>query len=71
MTCRVAIIGLGMVAKLHIQAINSLNGFEVYGLFSRDYLKTQDLPRILQQKLKYLRNLKTCVVMTVLTWYCF
>ena len=45
MTCRVAIIGLGMVAKLHVQAINSLNGFEVYGLFSRDYLKTQDFAK--------------------------
>ncbi|NCX29012.1 MAG: hypothetical protein EBX20_10230, partial [Rhodobacterales bacterium] len=42
MTCRVAIIGLGMVARLHIQAVNSLSGFQVYGLFSRDESKTQD-----------------------------
>ena len=42
MTCRVAIIGLGMVARLHIQAVNSLSGFLVYGLFSRDESKTQD-----------------------------
>ena len=41
MTCRVAIIGLGMVAGLHVQAVNSLNGFEVYGVFSRDYSKTK------------------------------
>ncbi len=42
MTCRVAIIGLGMVAGLHVQAVNSLSGFQVYGLFSRDESKTQD-----------------------------
>ena len=42
MTCRVAIVGLGMVAGLHVQAVNSLDGFEVYGVFSRDYLKTKD-----------------------------
>ena len=42
MTCRVAIIGLGMVARLHIQAVNSLSGFQVYGLFSRDESKTQE-----------------------------
>ena len=41
MTCRVAIVGLGMVAGLHVQAVNSLNGFEVYGVFSRDYSKTK------------------------------
>mgnify|MGYP001158932512 FL=1 len=52
MTCRVAIIGLGMVAKLHVQAINSLNGFEVYGLFSRDYLKTQDFAKNFATKAK-------------------
>ncbi len=45
MTCRVAIIGLGMVAGLHIQAINSLDGFEVYGVFSRDYSKTKDFAK--------------------------
>jgi len=42
MTCRVAIIGLGMVAGLHVQAVYSLSGFQVYGLFSRDESKTQD-----------------------------
>ena len=42
MTCHVAIIGLGMVAGLHVQAVNSLSGFQVYGLFSRDESKTQD-----------------------------
>ena len=41
MTCRVAIIGLGLVAGLHVQAVNSLSGFEVYGVFSRDYSKTK------------------------------
>ena len=41
MTCRVAIVGLGMVAGLHVQAVNSLHGFEVYGVFSRDYSKTK------------------------------
>ena len=41
MTCRVAIVGLGMVAGLHVQAVNSLYGFEVYGVFSRDYSKTK------------------------------
>ena len=45
MTCRVAIVGLGMVAGLHVQAVNSLNGFEVYGVFSRDYLKTKDFAK--------------------------
>ena len=45
MTCRVAVIGLGMVAGLHVKAVNSLNGFEVYGVFSRDYLKTKDFAK--------------------------
>ena len=45
MTCRVAIVGLGMVAGLHVQAVNSLNGFEGYGVFSRDYLKTKDFAK--------------------------
>ena len=45
MTCRVVIIGLGMVARLHIQAVNSLSGFQVYGLFSRDESKTQDFAK--------------------------
>jgi len=45
MTCRVAIVGLGMVAGLHVQAVNSLDGFEVYGVFSRNYLKTRDFAK--------------------------
>jgi len=45
MTCRVAIVGLGMVAGLHVQAVNSLDGFEVYGVFSRDYLRTKDFAK--------------------------
>ena len=45
MTCRVAIVGLGMVAGLHVQAVNSLYGFEVYGVFSRDHLRTKDFAK--------------------------
>ena len=45
MTCRVALVGLGMVARLHVQAVNSLDGFEVYGVFSRDYLRTKEFAK--------------------------
>ena len=45
MNCRVAIVGLGMVAGLHVQAVNSLNGFEVYGVFSRNYLRTKEFAK--------------------------
>ena len=45
MTCRVAIVGQGMVASLHVQAVNSQDGFEVYGVFSRDYLRTKDFAK--------------------------
>ncbi len=67
MTCRVAIIGLGMVARLHIQAVNSLSGFQVYGLFSRDESKTQDFAKNMQKMPKFSNSLMSFVMMRKLT----
>ena len=56
MTCRVAIVGLGMVAGLHVQAVNSLNGFEVYGVFSRDHSRTKEFAKSFTAKAIAFRN---------------